>query len=381
MSLYKQPSSDLWWFQIWFPGRKRVRKSTGTSNRAKAAAIEHTFSMAYGKQTTPARLHAMIDAVCGTDRGGLPVVSIWETYTKWLAAAGKIVADITLRKRKNAVDRFVAWTKEHWPAATTAESVDRKVASAFASALADSGTKGKTRKNIISDLSTVWEGLRRVTDDLQNPWPLVRPEANDSERGQPFTREQEEAVLDAAKKARSGWYLACLIARWTGLRYSSGARLTWKEVDLKAGLIRHTPPKTKKHGITVILPLSKPLHNALEEALRDRGQLQERAVRPNAKLRKQSADYVLPQHAAYYPRPEMAGGPGAFIDILTAAKVTGEGYTFHSWRHTFRTRLSEAGVSDDLAKRLGGWTEDATAARYDHAERVEELRAAVEKAR
>lgn len=49
-------------------------------------------------------------------------------------------------------------------------------------------------------------------------------------------------------------------------------------------------------------------------------------------------------------------------------------------RHTFRTRLSEAGVSDDLAKRLGGWTENATAARYDHAERVEELRAAVEKA-
>jgi len=41
--------------------------------------------------------------------------------------------------------------------------------------------------------------------------------------------------------------------------------------------------------------------------------------------------------------------------------------------------LSEAGVSDDLAKRLGGWAEDTTAARYDHAERVEELRAAVEK--
>jgi hypothetical protein len=43
--------------------------------------------------------------------------------------------------------------------------------------------------------------------------------------------------------------------------------------------------------------------------------------------------------------------------------------------------LSEAGVSDDLAKRLGGWMEDATAARYDHAEHVEELRAAVEKAK
>ena len=67
--------------------------------------------------------------------------------------------------------------------------------------------------------------------------------------------------------------------------------------------------------------------------------------------------------------------------ILIILQLVGKGYTFHSWRHTFRTRLSEAGVSDDLAKRLGGWTEDATAARYDHAERVEELRAAVEKAK
>ena len=48
---------------------------------------------------------------------------------------------------------------------------------------------------------------------------------------------------------------------------------------------------------------------------------------------------------------------------------------------TNKNQMSEAGVSDDLAKRLGGWTEDSTAARYDHAERVEELRAAVEKAK
>ena len=35
----------------------------------------------------------------------------------------------------------------------------------------------------------------------------------------------------------------------------------------------------------------------------------------------------------------------------------------------------------DLAKRLGGWTEDTTVARYDHAERIAELRAAVENAK
>ena len=38
-------------------------------------------------------------------------------------------------------------------------------------------------------------------------------------------------------------------------------------------------------------------------------------------------------------------------------------------------------VPDGLDKRSGGWTEDTTAARYDHAERIAELRAAVEKAK
>ena len=54
-----------------------------------------------------------------------------------------------------------------------------------------------------------------------------------------------------------------------------------------------------------------------------------------------------------------------------------DGFTFHSWRHTFRTRLAEAGVSDEIAKRLGGWTVDKTAARYDHDGRLKELRHAI----
>lgn len=41
----------------------------------------------------------------------------------------------------------------------------------------------------------------------------------------------------------------------------------------------------------------------------------------------------------------------------------------------------EAGVADDIAKRLGGWTEDATAALYDHADRIPEIRAAFESAK
>ena len=173
--------------------------------------------------------------------------------------------------------------------------------------------------------------------------------------------------------------LACQIARATGLRYSSVARLTWKEIDFETGIIRHTPPKTARHNIEVLLPLTQHLREALEKANAER-QAPVLPGKKRTKSRTQNPDNVLPLHAAYYPRPGYSGGPGDFAEVLKEAKLDGKGYTFHSWRHTFRTRLSEAGVSDDLAKRLGGWTENATAARYDHAERVEELRAAVEKA-
>jgi integrase len=137
------------------------------------------------------------------------------------------------------------------------------------------------------------------------------PEVTDSERGKPFTREQDKAVLEKASAER----------------------------------------------LAPMLPGKK-----------------------RTRSREQNLDNVLPLHADYYPDPQFSGGPGKFAEVLKEAKLDGKGYTFHSWRHTFRTRLSEAGVSDDLAKRLGGWTENATAARYDHAERVEELREAVEKA-
>ncbi|HNX19139.1 MAG TPA: S1 RNA-binding domain-containing protein, partial [Acidobacteriota bacterium] len=41
-------------------------------------------------------------------------------------------------------------------------AVDRASATAFAAYLSDQGMKGKTRQNIIGDLSTVWEALRRA---------------------------------------------------------------------------------------------------------------------------------------------------------------------------------------------------------------------------
>ena len=365
MSLYRQPGCKNWTFQIWTADRKRIRKTTETSDHAKAEIIEKTFRMAIKGQAEPSRLHAMLDAVCGVTPTATSIDDVWPLYTDWLKTSGRELTKQSLANRAVSVRRFAKWAHKDYPAAVTLEAVGRAAATAFAAYLASTGAKGKTRQNIIGDLTVVWGALKRTRDGLNNPWPMVRPEANDSERGRPFTRAQEAALLKAAKAAGKGWCLACRIARYTGLRYSSVARLKWEDVDLKAGVIRHTPPKTKRHNITVVIPLAKVLLDELKAA---------RSEDPKA-------THVLPLHEKAYQYRKMKSGPGAFVEVLKAAKVDDSKYTFHSWRHTFRTRLSEAGVSDDLAKRLGGWTEDATAARYDHAEHVEELRAAVEKAK
>jgi integrase len=366
MSLFKQPGSRYWWFSVYRPGQPRLRGSTGTEDEATAKAVEATVRMAQGKKTPADRLHRMIDELVGCrDDIGLPIAGIWTEYEAWITSNGARLSFHTLRGRQSAVRRFVAWANEYWPAAALMEKVDRACAAAYAKHLASSGAKSKTRANVLSDLRTVWSALQRIRDGITaNPWGLVIPEVRDSERGQAFTRENEMAIMRAADQLGHGWGLACRIARHTGLRYGDIATLTWGCVDLDAGWIALNPSKTERHGISVRVPLSSSLRAALA------------AARPSCAV---TDEHVLPaEHWRGYPNSQVKF-LFPFRNVLNAAKV-GTGYTFHSWRHTFRTRLSEAGVSDEISKRLGGWTKDATAMHYDHDGRAKELVAAVEKA-
>ena len=188
---------------------------------------------------------------------------------------------------------------------------------------------GKTRKNFLADLGTIWECLRMESDNVTNCWNLVQVDVSDSERGKPFTREQEAEILKAAKTKGHDWYEASMVARHTGLRYSDVARIKTEQVNLDNGEIRLRPNKTKRFAIDLACPINSALMPVMEA------------------LVKRGGEYLFPEHAAAYPRFDKVC---PFRDVLEAAKVTGEGHTFHSWRHMFRTRLSEAGVSDDLAK-------------------------------
>ena len=147
------------------------------------------------------------------------------------------------------------------------------------------------------------------------------------------------------------------IVLYMGLRRGEVAGLEWKDIDLERGIIHTRPSKTSAYNIDVQIPMVPVLWDALR------------------KLYRPKKRYVLPTFAAAYPAPPEKY---PYKKVLDAAGITDPSITFHSWRHTFRTRLAEAGISDDLTKRLGGWTNDKIIERYDHADKTDEIRRAIE---
>ena len=361
MALYMQQSSRYWWVSIYIPGsatggnaRRYLRTSTGTADKIKAQAIEQALKLGLHRSVPGEHLHKLLDALLGVEsKAGIPIDAIWTEYQRIWGVGGKHIAERTQRDRERFVTRLIGWIKKNRPTTSTIGDVDKLAASAYAEALKREGMKSKTRKNIIGELSAVWQVVASV-HDVQNPWPGVAPQVDDAERGRAFTRKQEASLLAAADAAGHGWGTMCRIARHTGLRYGDIAGLTHADVDQDGKALVLRPSKTSRWNIAVLLPLPDAVFSGL----------------PASKILFPEAKECLPRQMWRLP----------FSAVLEAAGLAGKGFTFHSWRHTFRTRLSEAGVKDDIAKRLGGWTQDKTAAHYDHSERLAELRAAVESA-
>lgn len=381
MRLYKR--YQTWWVEYRIDGR-HVRKSTRLHDRAAAEAVLATMRLAKTKQSNAETIAGLLGSIYERVEkpAGTGLAAAWEIYRDTLATAGldKVAAD-TLRKRAGHLTAFQDWCKTDRPIVHEIQGVDGPTAAAYAAYMSAKGLSAKTRQMHLADLSHIWKILAKSLPGLVNPWADLRPRNTASKRHPAFTPEEEKRVLDAARKRGDGWPLMCLIARHTGLRYGDVATLKWGNaeeainaeklengvVDVMAGLIVVDPTKTARHGVRVVLPIER---RTLAPALAEAREM----------ARKNAVD-IFPRHAKTYRTIGQAPKDSRFGDILTAAGTDpSDGYSFHSWRHTFRTRLAEAGVSTELAMRLCGHTTEAMSAHYDHAAHLAELTRAIESA-
>lgn len=353
MAIYRKKTDGVWYFSVYVPGKPRLRGSCGTKNRSEALLVESTMKVAAGNKAPKAHVLRLIEALYADEKpvDRLPLDALQFEVSRLLGLSGKTLSKMYREHRESSLRRFVTWAHENWPSAEDARDVDRVCAQAFAAYVAGLGLGAKTRRDILASLGAMWNELMRAHDGLENPWPLALPQVNEHVRGRSFTSAEARRIFEAGDADGHGWGLAARIAACTGLREGDVLRLTHEDIDA-AGAIVTDPNKTKKWHIAVCLPLPRDILDLVGEG----------------------TGPIFPELFSAHGK-RMKGHP--FADILRAAGVDPSRYTFHSFRHYFRTRLAAAGVSADTAMRLGGWTQRDTAARYDHDDHREELAAAI----
>ena len=359
MTLYKR--KKMWWVCYQIDG-KRYRQSTHTRDYAVARTWAAQIDTARKMPTFEEAVQVLKMFYKKPVEGMLQIDSTWNIYEDLANATGKAaVSNDTMTRRRNTLERFIAWLKKERPMVKTVENVTGPIAAGFATYLAkDLKLKSKTRINIIAELNTIWKMLEAASTGVCNPWGTLRPLDVDGERGKAFTLADERRVLEAARRVGKAWPEVCAVMRHTGLRYGDVARLKWSDVD--GEVLRLAPSKTKRHKIAVAIPIIAELQKVF------------------AAIEK-TGDFVFPFHAEMYGNTSPAARRQlCFGEVLAAAGLANAGYTVHSWRHTAATRLAEAGADKETRKALLGHTEDETAERYDHDEHLAAKRAALEKA-
>ena len=187
----------IWWIDYRANG-KRHRQSTGTADKAVAKAFMEQIDVARRMPTFEAAVAVLRQFYPEeAPQGMIPLSGIWETYTRLAAAVGKDkLSHDTIRGRRNHVERLIAWIQEKRATVKFAEHVTGPIAAGFAEYLGqDLKLKTKTRRNIIGDLSTVWNTLEKASAGVRNPWLHLAPPDTDGRRGLAFSRDQERAVL------------------------------------------------------------------------------------------------------------------------------------------------------------------------------------------
>lgn len=332
MYLFRQKGRHHWHIR-WDQGGERHEVSTGTDDRLQAERIRLALREARERAVDSRRVDALLRSVYPEHRSRtVPMDQALEIYQ---AAAGDSPRTRTVASHWR---QFAAWCLAKRPGVTALQDVDVAVCRAYAAG--QQGAPPKTVANRVRDCARLWRVVAPEAGIALDPWKGVRLSVAAARPARALTQLEFDALLAAT--AGTEYAGAILVGWYTGLRYRDCAHLHWASV--MDGALEIRPHKTAAHGIEVRIPLHARLAAYLE-GLPRRG------------------EWVFPELQESYGR---RGTARRFAQACRAAGVSHTGITFHSLRHAFVTRLAEAGVPEDVRRRLAGHSSAATHDRYAH---------------
>lgn len=292
----------------------------------------------------------------------LNLQSTAEFCKAWLTMRGTNTA----KRYKPIIEGFIASLGPRRAAASIA-SVTATEIERFRDAETAAG-KGATTVNFaVRTLRSVLNQARRKGLSLSNPADAVDLLKASAEEREPFTNDDVTALLKAA--GESDWRGMIFFGLHCGFRLHDAANIEWRHLDLQDGTVAFQQEKTSFVKVALHPELTKYLAG----------------LAPGVGM----APLFPRLHGV--PSGSAGGLSNAFRQLIENAGVTvrlgakkeGKGRRFrskgfHSFRHTFISRLTNADVSPDVRKKMAGHTDDEVHARYSHLE-IETQRRAVAK--
>jgi integrase len=363
--LIKRPDSELWWGSFTGADGRRIRRSTGTSDKAAANAIlvgwEKAAREGRKKVLTESRVRRTMNDILEQFTGAaLSCPSVAEYFQGWIESKKEEKAQKTVLKYIQTANHFLSalGAKTQLPM----EAIGAADIRIWREALLKEGRSGTTVNDSVKVISSVFEQARRLGRIPLNPCHelgAVRDEGK-GERDT-FTSDQLKALLRAA--SGSDWEGAVLAGFYTGLRLRDVAELTWEAVDSvdpNRWFLRVIASKNRK-GVAV------PLHPEFRGWLEQRPQgVGKAALFPSLVGRYTGGKSGL--SGQFKKLMQNAGVIGRILRKGEGAGRTTSSLSFHSLRHSFTSAMTAAGVPEEVRMLLTGHSTRTAHRVYTHHE-------------
>ena len=365
-SLHKRPNSPYWWGKFRDETGVTRFRSTKKAKRDDAQEIvlawqRSAVSARSGELTKATVLKTLNEMLERTTGERVEVFTVRQFFADWLKAkttTGKSVG--TVERYKPILKGFLRFLGEQRAnvslAGVTATDIER-----FRDLESGSGKSAASANLAVSVLRAVFSDARRKGIILTNPAEAAElVHAAPNER-QPFTDDTIALLLAAAGWE---WRGMILLGAHAGLRIGDAAGLKWTAIDLAAGTLTFAPQKTSRrmHGKPQRIAMHSELHSYF--AGLPLASVASKPVFPSLHNRIAGGHQGLSNAFA-----ALMNKAGIAYAVSDKPKGKGRGFSafsFHSLRHTFISRLANAGITADVRKEIAGHSSDDVHRRYTH---------------